>query len=892
MVKFFTEITFTGDGDPESVANETPGEYVRRYGYGTPRVDESDAGQYSRPRTGSVFDYNWGDITGNGAIRLANNLYTELGIPILLLDFGVDGSSLGTNTYFYWTDADASFRDAFEAGITAAGGDIEVLLWHNGYTDARDGTSSVYETNLGTLYSQIDGLLPAERDLKYSIAVQNRGDYTALSCDEGDCGVAYNTIRKAQIDYVDDNDFAFSAGNSIDASIALDTFGRGDGHFYASQYEIMADRFTHSILQAIGYGSEVGVRSSDVSEVAHNSTQVTVAVDHQNGDGLQVDDSGSDVEGFEISPDDWVTTWTMASGIDSATLVNNDKNIRIVLSETPTTTLKMRYLYGENVLSYKGTAAERRTKGNFVYDNYAYHTGRTGLPLNNSTADITITSDSTSPVISSVATSTISSSGATITWSTNEDSSSQLEYGPSTSYGSTNTESDINTRLTSHSNSLSGLLSCATYHYRTKSQDLAGNTTSSTDATFTTSGCTSDSEVESESAESVTTAGGGSIELLDGGQGVSLTIPAGFNENDATFQVHQLNGSTVLGSATAPSGYSGVSNFFYDFIALENATTSVSSFDEDITVTINYGDSDVSNLDESSLSLFRWNGSSWSALSSCVVDVDANSITCTTAQFSTYAVFGEPVAASSSGGSYIHFNLSINNNDNYTSSKTVVLNFSSNVGIDRLLISNNNDFFEAVEVDYVDTKPWELSSGEGGKRVYVKFYANSGYVSEIISDAIVLEYGDINLSEHRLIKYANSPKVYLLENNKKRWIVNEETFNVMGYRWSDLEIILDSETYENGQDILTNQEVVEQEGEAESENRNTYQFTHYLYLGSVGQEVRDLQVVLKNLGYFNHPSITGYYGPITTEAVKKFQLAHGIEQVGVVGPKTRAKLNQ
>jgi len=38
--------------------------------------------------------------------------------------------------------------------------------------------------------------------------------------------------------------------------------------------------------------------------------------------------------------------------------------------------------------------------------------------------------------------------------------------------------------------------------------------------------------------------------------------------------------------------------------------------------------------------------------------------------------------------------------------------------------------------------------------------------------------------------------------------------------------------------------------------------------------------------------ITGYYGPLTAAAVRKFQSAHGIDQVGVVGPITRARLNE
>ena len=59
---------------------------------------------------------------------------------------------------------------------------------------------------------------------------------------------------------------------------------------------------------------------------------------------------------------------------------------------------------------------------------------------------------------------------------------------------------------------------------------------------------------------------------------------------------------------------------------------------------------------------------------------------------------------------------------------------------------------------------------------------------------------------------------------------------------------------------------------------------------STSEGITDIQNILKNLGFFNHPSATGYYGPITTQAVIEFQKAHGIDPVGVVGPITSAKL--
>ena len=73
---------------------------------------------------------------------------------------------------------------------------------------------------------------------------------------------------------------------------------------------------------------------------------------------------------------------------------------------------------------------------------------------------------------------------------------------------------------------------------------------------------------------------------------------------------------------------------------------------------------------------------------------------------------------------------------------------------------------------------------------------------------------------------------------------------------------------------------------------NNYKFTQFLSLGSTGNEVRQLQNKLKTLGLFNYPAITGYYGPVTKNAIKTFQQAHGLSPVGYVGPQTREALKQ
>ena len=70
-----------------------------------------------------------------------------------------------------------------------------------------------------------------------------------------------------------------------------------------------------------------------------------------------------------------------------------------------------------------------------------------------------------------------------------------------------------------------------------------------------------------------------------------------------------------------------------------------------------------------------------------------------------------------------------------------------------------------------------------------------------------------------------------------------------------------------------------------------YKFNNPIVLGDEGSEVSELQNRLKAEGVYSG-SVTGYFGPLTEAAVKKYQKAQGLTQLGNVGPGTRAALNK
>ncbi|MDA7025583.1 peptidoglycan-binding domain-containing protein [Bacillus sp. CLL-7-23] len=62
-----------------------------------------------------------------------------------------------------------------------------------------------------------------------------------------------------------------------------------------------------------------------------------------------------------------------------------------------------------------------------------------------------------------------------------------------------------------------------------------------------------------------------------------------------------------------------------------------------------------------------------------------------------------------------------------------------------------------------------------------------------------------------------------------------------------------------------------------------------------GTAVRQIQEALAALYFYpdkgaKNNGVDGYYGPKTKDAVRRFQLMHGLATDGIYGPKTKARL--
>lgn len=60
--------------------------------------------------------------------------------------------------------------------------------------------------------------------------------------------------------------------------------------------------------------------------------------------------------------------------------------------------------------------------------------------------------------------------------------------------------------------------------------------------------------------------------------------------------------------------------------------------------------------------------------------------------------------------------------------------------------------------------------------------------------------------------------------------------------------------------------------------------------GMTSNKVKELQQMLRDAGFFTHPTNTGYFGDITETALKKYQQSKGMEANGIYSPTTNPNL--
>ena len=285
--------------------------------------------------------------------------------------------------------------------------------------------------------------------------------------------------------------------------------------------------------------------------------------------------------------------------------------------------------------------------------------------------------------------------------------------------------------------------------------------------------------------------------------------------------------------------------------------------------------------------------------------------------------FQPPTPPEQPGG----FEIVINDGKKTTKDREVSLSFQVSDEIVDMAISEDKNFFGSSIEDFKQPKKWKLSEKEGKKTLYVKFYNERGISSKVVTGTIFYEKEDVSETIEKdkkdrstteekkdtiaekeqkyhpqngeLVKTPNSPKVYLIENKKKRHIPNGYTFEKLDFSWGSIKTVSSLGQITAGRP-LKDLKVDEQ--------ANQYNFERNLNLGDYNSSVKKLQNFLNKQGFElaesgpgSPGSETEYFGTRTESAVKRFQSEfskHILAPVGLnnptgyFGPSTRKYINR
>ncbi len=387
----------------------------------------------------------------------------------------------------------------------------------------------------------------------------------------------------------------------------------------------------------------ISMRAAGTTAVMFNESQAS---------GLMIVDQNAtsyNRSGLTASP---VDSNTVKIGRDMS--VETDYNVTInTIDWMATSSSSVRHFW-LNTLSHGSKEASLSQIINHTYDNYgpggtdeiwvapateiySYMLVRDNTVLSSLTS--TKVADGLGPVISSLV-STPSSSIANISWGTNRNASSQLKYGLSSTDLHLTTEADTVSRVSSHQYNLSNLFSCTKYYYQSLStDDYEGKSTSALQS-FYTGGCPNDSTILSETDEIVDPSIGGTLSLSGTNGLLDLLVPKNFATQSAVFQAIEINKTEAFETIGTPTGIFSVGNLLVQLSAIGDLSQKISDFSAPITITFHYVTADIEGLDEDSLVIQRWDGSSWNSLQDCVVDSSAKTVTCQTTGFSLFGLFG------------------------------------------------------------------------------------------------------------------------------------------------------------------------------------------------------------------------------------------------------------
>ena len=411
-------------------------------------------------------------------------------------------------------DVDGTAPDA--PAITTVNATIDADTYVIAGTSATDGgvrTLNLY--NGATLIATLS--LPAAQTtwaINVSLTQTSANAFTATATDEADnVSVVSNTVTITEATATGDTeDPATPAISGADETVDADTYnlsgtagadlpsdstrtitvynngtvvgslslpaGETDWSFVSPLSQGTANNFTAYSTDEAGNVSAVS-NTRIITEQQSDTTAPNIVSSDPAHLDIDVSVDADIFVAFDEALDPLTVTTTSVQFLDSTdtpvaadvSLANGDATVVI----TPWSSLD--YLADYHI-SVAGTVAD--LSGNTVTANPSFATFTTE----------DVPADGTAPVITNIRTvAPIGSDSVTITWDTDENSDSTVEYGTDSSYGTITTTEDTpvsSDGVTSHSVTISGLSADTVYHFRVISADANSNTATSADNVFQT----------------------------------------------------------------------------------------------------------------------------------------------------------------------------------------------------------------------------------------------------------------------------------------------------------------------------------------------------------------------------------------------------------------------
>jgi hypothetical protein len=266
--------------------------------------------------------------------------------------------------------------------------------------------------------------------------------------------------------------------------------------------------------------------------------------------------------------------------------------------------------------------------------------------LGSATSNVTAAPDAgADPAIVGLPEVTAADTTAKVVWETTKAMSTKALFGLLEIARET-TEINKVTRTTTHTAVIENLIPCTTYSFKVYSKDALENTVTSSEQTFTTTGCEGGSDVEVVQRNTITVADGGLLDFTSTDIKSKLTIPRDVTCacSEMVVQAKKLLKESVENVIGAPNAKNWIDRHVYKFTAYKDENEVIEGFDKDVLVTIDYTLDDIVGIDRDTLAIYHYeeNEEEWHVLDNCTnvfnEITQTGTISCYTDDFSTFVL--------------------------------------------------------------------------------------------------------------------------------------------------------------------------------------------------------------------------------------------------------------